>query len=41
MCCGIMCMDIQVNEKKKKKMTDRSVDEDVQIVEARVNRGKF
>lgn len=40
MCCGIMCMDIQVNEKKKK-MTDRSVDEDVQIVEARVNRGKF
>lgn len=33
-------MDIQVNEKKKK-MTDRSVDEDVQIVEARVNRGKF
>ncbi|XP_393109.2 uncharacterized protein LOC409606 isoform X2 [Apis mellifera] len=33
-----MCMDIQVNEKKKK-MTDRSVDEDVQIVEARVNRG--
>ncbi|XP_076750600.1 uncharacterized protein LOC143423274 [Xylocopa sonorina] len=32
-----MCMDIQVNEKKKN-MTDRSVDEDVQIVEARINR---
>lgn len=31
-------MDIQVNEKKKK-MSDRSVDEDVQIVEARVNTG--
>lgn len=33
-------MDIQVNEKKEK-MSDRSVDEDVQIVEARVNRGKL
>ena len=33
-------MDIQVNEKKKK-MNDRSIDEDVQIVEARINRGKF
>lgn len=33
-------MDIQVNEKKKK-MNDRSVDEDVQIVEARINRGKL
>ncbi|XP_043263558.1 uncharacterized protein LOC122403855 isoform X2 [Colletes gigas] len=32
-----MCMDIQVN--KKKKMSDKSVDEDVQIVEARVIRG--
>ncbi|XP_031828704.1 uncharacterized protein LOC116425311 isoform X2 [Nomia melanderi] len=32
-----MCMDIQVNEKKKK-MNDRSVDEDVQIVEARINK---
>ncbi|KAK9298516.1 hypothetical protein QLX08_008192 [Tetragonisca angustula] len=32
-----MCMDIQVNEKKKK-MNDRSIDEDVQIVEARINR---
>lgn len=33
-------MDIQVNEKKKK-MSDRSVDEDVQIVEARINKGKL
>lgn len=33
-------MDIQVNEKKKK-MNDRSVDEDVQIVETRINRGKL
>ncbi|XP_029050488.1 uncharacterized protein LOC114879598 isoform X2 [Osmia bicornis bicornis] len=31
-----MCMDIQVNEKKK--MSDSSVDEDVQIVEARLNK---
>ncbi|XP_076671043.1 uncharacterized protein LOC143370187 isoform X2 [Andrena cerasifolii] len=33
-----MCMDIQVNEKEKK-MSDGSVDEDVQIVEARVSGG--
>ncbi|KAG7204806.1 hypothetical protein KM043_005212 [Ampulex compressa] len=32
-----MCMDVQVNEKKKK-MNDKSVDEDVQIVETRINR---
>lgn len=30
-------MDIQVNEKKKK-MNEKSVDEDVQIVEARINK---
>lgn len=35
-----MCMDVQVNEKEKK-MSEKSVDEDVQIVEARVNRGKL
>ncbi|XP_076242935.1 uncharacterized protein LOC143184522 isoform X3 [Calliopsis andreniformis] len=33
-----MCMDIQVNEKEKK-MNERSVDEDVQIVEARISGG--
>lgn len=31
-------MDIHFNEKK---MGDRSVDEDVQIVEAYINKGKF
>ncbi|KAK2587335.1 hypothetical protein KPH14_003052 [Odynerus spinipes] len=35
-----MCMDVQANEKKEK-MSDRIVDEDVQIVEARVTRGKL
>lgn len=35
-----MCMDIQFNEKKKKKMGDKNTDEDVQIVEAYI-RGKF
>ncbi|KAL2730190.1 hypothetical protein V1477_016001 [Vespula maculifrons] len=35
-----MCMDVQANEKKEK-MNDRIVDEDVQIVEARVTRGKY
>lgn len=30
-------MDIQFNEKK---MGDKSIDEDVQIIEARINKGK-
>lgn len=32
-----MCMDIQFNEKK---MGDKSIDEDVQIIEAYINKGK-
>jgi hypothetical protein len=34
-----MCMDIQFNEKKK--MGDRSAEEDVQIIKTYINKGKF
>lgn len=33
-------MEIQANEKKQQKMGDKSTDEDVQIVEAHIYRGK-
>lgn len=34
-----MCIDIQLNEKKK--MGDKRVDEEVEIVEAHIKKGKI